>query len=77
MARTTGRSGFKMRSGNTPLRHKEGGVDKKTLKSEISRFFSDLGLKRQTPDPGARGDYMARKYGAGKYRASGEEPEKA
>ena len=43
MARTTGRSGFKMRSGNSPLRQDTAGeARKKTLGSEISRFFSDL-----------------------------------
>ena len=47
MARTTGRSGFKMRSGNSPLREEDNGTSggdmrKKTLGGEINRFFSDL-----------------------------------
>ena len=89
MARTTGRSGFKMRSGNSPLRQPESTseIRKKTLGSEINRFFSDLseGLrkgakghqdwkakrKEKTNDPTAYKENLARQYRTGEYSASG------
>ena len=79
----TKRSGFKMRSGNSPLRQ----ADARSIKSakltrDISSFFSGLGksvsdvagkigIKKHTPDPTAYKENLARQYRTGEYSASG------
>jgi hypothetical protein len=62
MARTTGKSGFKMKSSPT--------------KGKLGDFFGTLGERvqyqiKKTNDPTAYKEHMARKYGTGDYAASG------
>jgi len=84
MARRAKGSGFKMRSGNSPLKqnNEARSMKRNQLSTDINAFLSGLGqsisgaasklgIKKTTPDPTAYRENMARRYGTGDFAASG------